>query len=121
MSRAIDVLWVATNDNQAIPRRVKIRVFERAGKCCEECTLLIAGKLRPEYDHKVALINGGAHGEANLQLLCSECHKVKTRADVADKSAMARKKLKAIGIKKPRTIRSWRRFDGSVVHAERNR
>lgn len=121
MSRAIDTMWVGKTDDQAIPPRVKIRVFERANKHCEECTLLICGKLRPEYDHKVALINGGAHSEANLQLLCSECHKAKTRTDVAEKSVMARKKLKAAGIKKPRTIRNWRRFDGSIVRAERLR
>lgn len=121
MSRAIDKEWVATNDDQAIPPRVKIRIFDRAGKRCAECTLPIIGKLRPEYDHKVALINGGKHCESNLQLLCSECHKTKTRSDVAEKSVMARKRLKAVGIKKKRTMTSWRRFDGSVVHAERER
>ncbi|MCX7320426.1 MAG: HNH endonuclease [Hyphomicrobiales bacterium] len=121
MSRAIDTLWVAKNEDQAIPPRVKLRIFAAAGGLCEECTNLIVGKLRPEYDHKIALINGGSHTEDNLQVLCSECHKVKTRADVAEKSVMARKQRKAAGIKKPRTIRSWRRFDGSVVTAPRER
>lgn len=121
MSRAVDTEWVAKTDDQAIPPRVKLRVFAAAGGRCEECTNLIVGKLRPEYDHKVALINGGAHAEHNLQLLCSECHKVKTRADVAEKSTMARKRTKAAGIKKQRTIRSWRRFDGSIVTAPRER
>lgn len=121
MTRAIVTEWVAKNDDQAIPPRVKLRVFAAAGGRCEECTNLIVGKLRPEYDHRVALVNGGAHAEHNLQLLCSECHKVKTRADVAEKSTMARKKTKAAGIKKPRTIRSWRRFDGTIVTAPRER
>lgn len=121
MSRAVDKEWIASHDDQAIPPRVKIRVFDRAGKRCEECTLLIVGKLRPEYDHKIALINGGKHCESNLQLLCSECHKAKTRSDVAEKSVMAKKRLKAAGIKKPRTLTSWRRFDGSVVNAGRVR
>jgi 5-methylcytosine-specific restriction protein A len=121
MSRAIDSLWVAKHDDEKIPPRVKYRVFVLAGKRCEACTLLIMGKLRPEYDHKVALINGGAHAEDNLQLLCSECHKVKTRADVAEKSTMARKKLKAAGIRKPSTFQGsrdsiWKKkVDGSVV------
>lgn len=121
MSRAVDTEWVAKNDDQAIPPRVKLRVFAAAGGRCEECTNLIVGKLRPEYDHRVALINGGAHAEHNLQLLCSECHKVKTRADVAEKSTMARKKYKSIGIKKPRTITGWRRFNGEAVFVNRNR
>lgn len=118
MSRPIDKLWVAKSDDQAIPPRVKLRVFERAGKRCEECTNLIIGKLRPEYDHKVALINGGAHTEANLQLLCSECHKVKTRVDVAEKSVMARKKINAAGIKKRTSFRGWRKMNGDIVFAK---
>lgn len=121
MTRAIDTTWVAKNDNQVIPPRVKLRVFAAAGGRCEECTNLIVGKLRPEYDHRVALINGGAHAEDNLQLLCSECHKVKTRVDMAEKSTMARKKFKAAGFKKKRTITRWRNFKGEAVIAPRER
>ena len=113
--------WEATNDNQAIPARVKIRVFDRAGGKCAECTLPIVGKLRPAYDHIEALINGGKHAESNLQLLCVPCHAVKTKTDVAEKSITARVRAKHLGLKKPRTIRSWRRFDGSIVHASRDR
>lgn len=85
------------------------------------CTLAIRGKLAPAYDHVQALINGGSHREGNLQLLCVPCHAIKTKEDVAEKSNVYRKRLKAQGQKKPRTIRSWRRFDGTIVHAERNR
>jgi 5-methylcytosine-specific restriction enzyme A len=113
--------WEATNDNQAIPARVKVRVFDRAGGKCAECTLPIVGKLRPAYDHIQALINGGKHAESNLQLLCVPCHAVKTRADVAEKSITARKRTKHLGIKKPRTMTSWRKFDGTIVHAGRTR
>lgn len=120
MTRAVDE-WVATNDNQAIPARVKIRVFDRASGVCAECTLQIAGKLRSAYDHIQALINGGQHRESNLQLLCVPCHAVKTKADVAEKSVTARVRAKHLGIKKPRTIRAWRKFDGTIVHATRFR
>ncbi len=113
--------WEGFCDNQAIPARVKIRVFDRAGGKCAECTLSIVGKLRPAYDHIQALINGGKHAESNLQLLCVPCHAVKTSSDVAAKSVTARIRAKHLGLKKPRTIRSWRRFDGTVVHATRER
>ena len=113
--------WEATNDDQAIPARVKVRVFDRAGGKCAECTLPIQGKLRPAYDHIQALINGGKHAEGNLQLLCVPCHAVKTKADVAEKSVTARKRAKHLGIKKPRTIRSWRKFNGEIVNAGRER
>lgn len=118
MSRAIDKMWVARHDDQAIPPRVKLRLFERAEKRCQVCTGLIIGKLTPEYDHKVAIINGGEHAEHNLQVLCSECHKVKTRADVAEKSVMARKKIKASGIKKRTSFRGWRKMNGDIVFAK---
>jgi 5-methylcytosine-specific restriction protein A len=113
--------WEATNDNQAIPARVKVRVFDRSGGKCAECTLPIQGKLRPAYDHIQAIINGGQHREANLQLLCVPCHAVKTKADVAEKSVTARVRAKHLGLKKPRTMTRWRRFDGSIREAGRDR
>jgi 5-methylcytosine-specific restriction protein A len=113
--------WKAAHDNQAIPARVKVRVFERSNGKCTECTLPIVGKLRPAYDHKIALINGGKHEESNLQLLCVPCHEVKTKADVAEKATTYRKRSKHLGLKKPRAMTRWRRFDGTIVTAERER
>jgi len=101
MSRATEE-WIATDDNQAIPARVKVRVFDRADGRCEECTLIIAGKLRPAYDHIQALINGGEHRERNLQLLCVPCHATKTKSDVAEKSMIYRKRGKHIGAFAPK-------------------
>ncbi|MCU1464069.1 MAG: hypothetical protein JWO37_4144, partial [Acidimicrobiales bacterium] len=70
MSRAIDKEWIGANDDTAIPPRVKIRIFDKFEGRCGDCTLKIYGKLRPAYDHIVALINGGKNAESNLQLLC---------------------------------------------------
>ena len=97
MSRALPE-WIASHDDQAIPPRVKVRVFERFGGRCAVCTLSISGKLRPEYDHARSLVNGGEHRESNLQLLCTPCHAVKTRSDVAEKSMNYRRRMKSIGI-----------------------
>ena len=113
--------WKASNDNQAIPARVKVRVFDRAGGVCALCTLPIVGKLRPAYDHIAALVNGGEHREGNLQLLCVLCHQGKTKADVAIRATTYRKRTKAIGIKKPRSITRWRKFDGTIRNAGRDR
>jgi 5-methylcytosine-specific restriction protein A len=120
MSREVPE-WKATHDNQAIPARVKVRVFDRAGGVCAECTLPIVGKLLPAYDHIQALINGGKHEEYNLQLLCVPCHAVKTKADVAEKATTYRKRSKHLGLKKPRTMTRWRKFDGTIVQAGRDR
>jgi 5-methylcytosine-specific restriction endonuclease McrA len=113
--------WIGANDDSQIPARVKVRVFDKFSGRCAICTGTIAGKIRPAYDHNVAIINGGRNAESNLQLLCVPCHAVKTRSDVSEKSRVYRKRLKAQGHKKPRTIRSWRKFDGTIVYAERDR
>ena len=115
MTRKVDE-WIADHDDQAIPPRVKLRIFEAYDKRCAVCTLPIVGKLLPAYDHIVALINGGQHRESNIQLLCVPCHAVKTKSDVAEKSRMYTKKIKAAGMKKKF---SWgdftKKMDGTVV------
>ena len=113
--------WIGRTDDEAIPPRVKVRIFQAFDGRCSHCTLLIVGKLRPAYDHTIALINGGENRESNVSLLCMPCHALKTKADVAEKAKVARVRKRHIGLKKPRSIRSWRRFDGSIVHAPRER
>lgn len=113
--------WRGKNDDAAIPPRVKERIAFRAGDACQQCSRKIGGKLRAEYDHVIPLIIGGSHRESNLQLLCSECHGTKTRLDVKLKAKVARIRKRNLGIKKPRTIRQWRKFNGEVVTAARER
>jgi 5-methylcytosine-specific restriction endonuclease McrA len=120
MTRSVDE-WIGASDDQAIPARVKVRIFDRCGGQCRNCTLPIRGKLRPAYDHIQALINGGSHREFNLQLLCVPCHAIKTKADVAEKSITARKRTKHLGIRKPsrfpgsRDSKFKKKMDGSVL------
>jgi 5-methylcytosine-specific restriction enzyme A len=120
MSRSVEE-WIGKDDNSDIPTRVKVRIFDRAGGHCEACTR----KVFPgqwDIDHRVALINGGSNRESNLQLLCKvPCHSRKTRSDVAEKSKTARVRKSSLGVKKPRTIRAWRKFDGTPVYASRDR
>lgn len=106
------VEWRGKTDDQAIPPRVKIRVFDKAEGRCSHCTLLIHGSLLPAYDHIVALVNGGENRESNLTLLCVPCHKVKTKIDVAEKSQVYYKRKKAIGIRRKRKTIPGRRFNG---------
>lgn len=120
MSRATPE-WIGSHDDQAIPPRVKVRVFEAHRGKCVRCTLEIRGKLLPAYDHIQALINGGEHRERNLQLLCVPCHKAKTAVDSAEKATTYRKRSKHLGLKKPRTMTRWRKFNGEIVQASRER
>jgi 5-methylcytosine-specific restriction protein A len=110
MSRTT-VEWIGRTDDEAIPPRVKVRVFGRAGGRCAQCGRQIAGSIRPTYDHIIPLIVGGGNRESNLQLLCvSPCHAEKTRADVAEKSMVARKRMKHLGIAPKRQKNPVRRI-----------
>ncbi len=115
--------WIGRTDDSAIPPRVRDRIYEKFGGRCAICTLQIKGGLRPAIDHIVALINGDGTGnrESNLQLLCVPCHQRKTKADVGEKSTVYRKRLKDRGIRKPRTMTTWRKFNGEIVRAEKQR
>jgi 5-methylcytosine-specific restriction protein A len=120
MTRSVEE-WRGKTDDSAIPSRVMDRVAQSAERRCQKCGLETVGKLRGQADHIIPLILGGAHRETNLQWLCEPCHKVKSKLDVKLKAKVARVRKRHIGIKKPRTITSWRKFNGTRVYAERNR
>lgn len=92
-------LWIGKTDDQAIPPRVRLRVFEAAGGRCQCCGRKLGPGDKWQADHIIALINGGAHSEANLQCLCDWCHKAKTRQDVAEKAKSARIRQRQAGIR----------------------
>lgn len=113
--------WRGKTPDSKVPPRVRARIFlAHEGKCW-----ITGRKIMPadywELDHKVALVNGGEHVESNLAPALRDAHRIKTRADVAEKSKIARLKKRHLGIKKPRTIRAWRRFSGEIVYADRSR
>ena len=114
--------WIGRTPDSAIPPRVRMRVWERDGGRCQcGCNRTIRAGEKWDTDHTIALINGGENKEANLRTLLREHHRAKTAEDVAEKAAVYRKRVGYIGPKKPRTIRSWRRFNGQIVHALRER
>ena len=97
MSRSVEP-WMADHDDQAIPPRIKLRIFDRdKGRCCICTRKLGVGGEKFDFDHIVALANGGKHAEVNLQTLCTACHRSKTRVDVAEKSDIATTRKKHLG------------------------
>jgi 5-methylcytosine-specific restriction enzyme A len=98
MSRATPE-WIGKTDDDPVPDRVRLRVFERFGGICCECTVKIRGR-RWICDHRKALINGGENRESNLGPIHEACDKTKTKADVAEKSNNNRVRSKHLGIKK---------------------
>lgn len=97
--------WIGKTPDTKIPDRVKLRIMEREGNRC-----WISGRvIRPgdlyDFDHKIALINGGEHRESNLFPALRDKHKAKTREDVAEKSITARKRAKHILPRAPSRMR----------------
>lgn len=83
-------LWVGKTHNAQVPPRVRLRIFLREdGKCW-----ITGRKIRPgekwELDHRIALINGGEHSEANLFPALADAHRAKTTEDVGLKAKIAR-------------------------------
>ena len=121
MSRALPK-WIGKTVDTRIPDRVRLRIFALyEGRCQCGCCRKIAAGEPWQLDHKQALINGGPHAEDNLWPLLSEHHKAKTRQDVAEKAKTYRMRRRNAGIKRPRTIRAWRKFNGQPVFAGRER
>jgi len=113
--------WIGKTPDTPAPPRVRLRVFEKHKGVC----YLSGRKIMPgdkwQLEHPQALINGGENRESNMAPALVEPHKVKTAEDVAQKAKNDRVRKRHIGIKKPRTMTRWRRFDGSIREAGRER
>ncbi len=113
--------WKGKSDDSKVPDRVRLRIFLRHGGICH----LSGRRILPgddwDLDHVVALANGGSHSEFNLRPALRGPHKAKTARDVAEKAKNDRVRKRHLGIKKPRTMTRWRKFNGEIVTAERER
>jgi len=103
------------------PKQVKRDAFLRANGFCEGCPAkLSVGKFH--YDHDIADGLGGEPTLNNCKVLCHTCHGVKTRShDIPMIAKTKRISDRAKGIKRPRTLTRWRRFNGSIREAGRER
>ena len=102
------------------PARIKVEAFKRANGACEGCgARLTVGKYA--YDHRNPDGLTGAPTVENCQVLCTICHDGKTRADTSNIAKAKRREARQLGVKKPRSITSWRRFDGTLVKKGRER
>lgn len=124
MTRAVPI-WRGKTDDTPIPPRVKARVcLEQDGRCAV-CAAKFGPKVPPEFDHRIALVNGGENAEDNIQALCPLCHGTKSRRDVAQKAKDARVRQKHLGIKTARSPlpggrkSAWKRkLDGTWVRRD---
>lgn len=102
--------------------KTKAQAFIRAGGKCEIpwCDV----KLQPgrfTYDHRIPDWMGGEPILENCQVICRECDRAKTRKDAGDRAKSKRIIKRERSIRKKRTLRAWRKFDGTPVYASRER
>ena len=114
--------WIGASPDSAVPDRVRVRIFQRYdGRCQCGCGRRIAAGEKWDAEDEIAIINGGQRRESNLRPFLAEHHPQKTTRDVAIKSKTYQMAKRHLGIRKPRSITQWRRFDGSIVSAPRAR
>lgn len=107
--------WHGKHDDTPIPRRVRLRVFDRHhGICYLSGRKIMAGESW-QLDHILSLINGGEHREHNLAPVLVEPHKAKTIQDIKEKAQVAEKRKNHLGIKRAKRRMGYRKFDGTVV------
>ena len=108
-------------NRREFPKNVRFAAWERSAGQCEKCTAkLFPGNV--EYDHVNPDALGGEPTLDNCLVVCRACHAKKTaKEDMPRIAKMRRVQITQAGIVKPRTIRAWRKFDGTIVRAGRDR
>lgn len=94
-------MWVGRDDDQAPPQRVRDRVYDRFGGRCHKCTRLIGTGETWTCEHVIAITNGGANSEANLNLTCCNCLPAKNAEDAAIKRKNTQVRYAHRGIRPP--------------------
>lgn len=94
--------WIATHPDQEIPKRVKLRIFDRyEGKCAITGRKLQAGEF--DFDHIKPLRDGGQHREGNLHPVYRPVHREKTAAENSSGAKADRVKAKHLGLWTPKS------------------
>lgn len=89
MARSVDE-WVGKTDDTPPPPRVKERILRAHGGRCALTGHVFAPGDGIEFDHILALANGGQNRETNLQPVLGHAHKEKSREDVRIKAKTSR-------------------------------
>ncbi|MBB2964924.1 HNH endonuclease [Methylobacterium sp. R2-1] len=82
------------------PKKVRRDAFVRAAGHCEGAGCgcrLTTGKF--QYDHRIPDWMGGEPVLSNCQVLCTDCHKSKTKKDAADRAEAQRREDAHHGIR----------------------
>lgn len=90
--------WIGATDDAAIPKRVKLRIFERCGGHCGLSGLKINVGDQYDFDHIKALWRGGEHRETNIHVVLTAHHREKSAAERGDQAKADRIRAKHLGL-----------------------
>ncbi|MGA0604924.1 HNH endonuclease [Phenylobacterium sp. VNQ135] len=89
--------WIADHPDQAIPDRIKARIFDRYdGKCALTGRKLQIGEY--DFDHIKRLRDGGEHRESNLHPVWRPKHREKTAEENKAGAKAERMRRKHLGL-----------------------
>ena len=62
-------------------RRLRERILQRDGYCCQACAREGRVQIAHEVDHIVNIAAGGTDDPSNLEAICTDCHRKKTQQE----------------------------------------
>lgn len=100
--------WVAKHDDQAIPPKVRLRVFAKYQGICQLSQRKISAGEAWDLDHIKALWRGGEHRESNLHPVLKAPHRQKSSEEQSIQAKCDRIAKKHLGIfpKSPTPLKS---------------
>lgn len=115
---------VVVPPRKAPTKAQKVEAWNAAGGLCWWCGKPVAPDGRGvDWDHDIPRGIGADDSAANLRPMHSKCHDAKTHGKAGDMATVAmvkrKERLTKAKVKSPRGFRGWRKFDGTIVHADR--
>jgi 5-methylcytosine-specific restriction enzyme A len=98
--------WVAKHDDQMPGQNVRLRIAARQSDKCPVCTRALASMANNACDHIAPLADGGVNAESNLQILCRDCHGMKTGMENSRRAVERGLKVKHLSIA-PKKRSAW--------------
>ncbi|MET0530056.1 MAG: HNH endonuclease [Microvirga sp.] len=93
--------WIGKTSLTRIPREIKDRILLRFHGGCADCTRLFGPRLKPQFDHRPPLHNGGENRESKIEPVCAECHRIRSDEDTVKRAAIKRYRAKLWGLQAP--------------------
>lgn len=78
-------------ERKPISHKLRVLLFQKQGGKCAMCKCALVGLM--EFDHIQALCHGGDNAPDNWRILCTLCHKLKTKLDKQAKAKVQRLKF----------------------------